>query len=259
MKPHNRIKTLAKLLQLLMCPFELLSMRMLCLLVAVFGAPGSPATPAPTILPTRSPTTLSPTTSAPTNARSTQNSIYTVMGYGSGSSSTGTAAEMNSPRGVYEDSAGMLYVVETAGHCIRKFSLSVGIVMVYAGSCGSGLHTGDNGPASNAKMATPLGITADSLGNIYVTELVHYIRKISTNGIITTFAGTGACSGAISSSQATAANLCNPAGIAVNSGGVLYYSNYGSYQIGLIYTTGLVAVLAGMIQSFRFFFTHFEL
>src|SRR5262249_9627321 len=107
--------------------------------------------------------------------------------------SEGTQA-VNAPLGsmaaVAFDSAGNLYVADYDENIILKV-LPSGVVTVVAGNGLSG-YSGDGGPARNASLNSPLGVALDSSGNIYISDNGNNrIRRVSTSGIITTYAGNG--------------------------------------------------------------------
>jgi Repeat of unknown function (DUF5648)/NHL repeat len=100
---------------------------------------------------------------------------------------TGAAAKFNSPNGITVDAAGNLYVTEAYSH-IRKIS-PAGVVTTFAGGLSpSSLYTDGLGTASSINQ--PSGITADSSGNVYVTDKDDTIRKITPDGLVTTVVGT---------------------------------------------------------------------
>ncbi|MEL6673509.1 MAG: gliding motility-associated C-terminal domain-containing protein [Bacteroidota bacterium] len=102
------------------------------------------------------------------------------------------SASFYEPWGIYADSIGTVYVADTKNHLVRKIDTS-GMVSTIAGS---GLWGVLDGPASVAKFYEPSGILADRFGNIYVCDhLGHTVRKITTNGIVTTLAGAGLTEG----------------------------------------------------------------
>ena len=69
---------------------------------------------------------------------------------------------------------------------VPKFTIST-----FAGNGVSGF-AGDGGPATAANLTFPAGITFDSAGNMYIADASNSrVRKVDTNGTITTFAGTG--------------------------------------------------------------------
>jgi gliding motility-associated-like protein len=119
--------------------------------------------------------------------------ITTVAGNGfTGSTGDGGLAinaSLYSPGIVAIDNAGNIYIPQIGGNSIRKVSTN-GIITTIVGT-GVGGHTGDGGPALQAQLFLPGGVVIDSSGNIFVAEFLHYIRKINTSGIITTYAGDG--------------------------------------------------------------------
>ncbi|HWA26194.1 MAG TPA: hypothetical protein VG734_11065 [Lacunisphaera sp.] len=99
---------------------------------------------------------------------------------------TGAAARFDDPHDITVDSADNLYVTDTGNHTIRKIT-PAGVVTTLAGLAGV---TGNNdGPGTLARFNSPLGITADATGNIFVTESGNNtIRKITPAGAVSTFA-----------------------------------------------------------------------
>ena len=92
-----------------------------------------------------------------------------------------------------------------------------GSITTVAGT-GTGAFSGDGGLATSAQLNTPIGIAVDSMDNVYFADSNnHRIRKISTNGIITTVAGTGTGAFSGDGGLATSAQLNTPIGIAVDS------------------------------------------
>ncbi|MBT8374621.1 MAG: hypothetical protein KJN80_06895, partial [Deltaproteobacteria bacterium] len=82
------------------------------------------------------------------------------------------------------------YMTDWNSYSIRKIDTS-GIITTIAGNNGYG-YAGDGGPATLATLYLPSGITSDSTGNLYFTDLYNFrIRKIDTHRIITTVAGNG--------------------------------------------------------------------
>src|ERR1035437_10197934 len=106
----------------------------------------------------------------------------------SGDGGPAVYASLNSPAGMVFDSAGNLYIADTANHRIRKVS---GGTITSVGGSGSYRFSGDGGPATEASLNSPFGAVADSAGNLFIADyLNHRIRKVS-GGTITTVAGNG--------------------------------------------------------------------
>jgi hypothetical protein len=117
-----------------------------------------------------------------------------------------------------------VYIADTFNNRIRKVTVSTGIITTFAGT-GASSYSGDGGAATSAALNWPFGIALDSLGNVYFAEYRnHRIRKVTTStGIITTIAGTGTSSYSGDNGAATAAELNNPAGVALDSSGNHHY------------------------------------
>src|SRR5206468_4905818 len=99
----------------------------------------------------------------------------------------GSAAGFTNPIGVAVDSAGNVYVADTANETIRKIT-PAGVVTTLAGTAGQAGTADGNGSA--ARFNKPIGVAVDTAANIYVAdELSHTIRKITPAGAVTTPAG----------------------------------------------------------------------
>jgi streptogramin lyase len=99
------------------------------------------------------------------------------------SNAPGTLAKFSSPSGLCIDQAGNLYVADTGNHVIRKISTS-GQVTTFAGT---GVAGSQDGSALNAQFFSPMGVCIDQIGNLYVSDGCNIVRRIDTNGIVTTF------------------------------------------------------------------------
>lgn len=114
--------------------------------------------------------------------------------------------------------------------------------------CGNGTAstTGDGGTALAATTNVPILMARDAAGNIYFTEYSgNRVRKIDTNGIITTIAGTGVAGYAGDGGPATAAQIRTPVGIGLDSAGNIYISEQQNHIIRKIAKDGTISTLAG--------------
>jgi uncharacterized delta-60 repeat protein len=144
------------------------------------------------------------------------------------------------PSGIATDQIGNIYIADTGNHLIRKITPK-GIVSTLGGSLG--LPGNSDGAGSNTRFSSPKGIAVDAIGNIYVADTDnHTIRKISTSGIVTTIAGLAGISGNANGPLA-AARFNKPSGVAIDSAGKIYISEYSSIRI--IDPTGIVSSLTG--------------
>ncbi len=99
-------------------------------------------------------------------------------------------AQLYIPYGVQEDSSGNLFIADTYSHRIRKVFTN-GTIVTVAGT-GNNSPMQDGIPAVNSNLHYPVALFVDSLGNIFIADQYHHsIRKVLTNGTITTVAGTG--------------------------------------------------------------------
>ena len=130
------------------------------------------------------------------------------------------------------DSAGNLYIAETAAHRVRKVSPS-GTITTVAGTgaqrCSGPsdcLPLGDGGPAISAALSFPTSVAVDSAGNLFIADSANLrVRKVSPDGIITTVAGNGSAPAwpreATDGEPATGVPII-PSHVAVDGAGNLY-------------------------------------
>jgi uncharacterized protein (TIGR03437 family) len=179
--------------------------------------------------------------------------ISTVAGTGapgfSGDGGPATAAQINTPTGIFADTAGNLYIADVGNQRIRKVNGS-GIITTIAGN-GSKGYGGDGGPATAAMFYNSVRVAADLSGNVLVADQSnHRIRKIAPSGTITTLAGNGAgtpAAGAFSGDggPATAASLNNPTAITVDAAGVVYIADQFNQRIRKVAADGTITTIAG--------------
>ncbi len=161
---------------------------------------------------------------------------------------TGTAARFYSPQGITIDASGNLYVSDVGNNTIRKIT-QAGVVTTLAGNTIPGYA---DGTGTSAKFNNPAGLVADATGNIYVCDKGNnIIRKITPAGVVTTFTG-GTTPGLAdgintlnSDGTTTDTKFSSPAGIAIDSQGILYVADLGNGAIRQIGLDGTVTTIAG--------------
>jgi sugar lactone lactonase YvrE len=151
--------------------------------------------------------------------------ITTVAGGGSGGNSgAATNANLNYPCGMCLDVFGNLYIADTDNSRIRKVDTN-GMITTVAGD-GNKSYTGNSGAATNASLNDPCGMCLDVFGNLYIADSDNNrIRKVDTNGIISTMAGNGHPTYAGDGGAATNASFWIPEGVALDASGNLYIAD----------------------------------
>ena len=142
------------------------------------------------------------------------------------------------------DNAGNLYVADRYNHRVRRVGAD-GIITTIAGN-GTPGHAGDGGPATDSELHCPTGVALDAAGNLYIADSFSYrIRRVSTDGIITTVGGNGTLGCAGDGGPAAGAELSDPAGVAVDVAGNLYIADYHNYRIRRVDASGTISTVAG--------------
>jgi len=148
----------------------------------------------------------------------------------------------------YNPKDGSCYVSDTGNNRIRKVSAQ-GVVTTFAGTGEAGFA---DGLATSAKFNYPSGVAVNhKTGDIYVNDRDNYrIRKITPQGLVTTFVGTGS-SGAVDG-QGVSASFSSLSGIDMNqSDGSLYVADYGNCKVRKITIQGVVSTFAGTTSGFE--------
>jgi uncharacterized protein (TIGR03437 family) len=175
--------------------------------------------------------------------------IITTIAGGSTTGLTGdggpaSAATFDQPYGITIDASGNLYIADTVDCAIRKISTNGNIATV-AGTVSCGF-AGDNGPAKQAKLNGPNSVAVDASGNLYIADTGNQrIRRVDTNGIITTVAGSGTQGFSGDGSLATAANFSTPTGVAVDASGAVYVADLDNGRVRRFLVGGNVDTFAG--------------
>jgi DNA-binding beta-propeller fold protein YncE len=106
---------------------------------------------------------------------------------------------------------------------------------------------GNDGPASKAVLENPSGIAVDDNGNVYIAERrANRIRKVDSNGIITTLAGTGKRSYSGDGGPAHLADIAVPEIMLIDSKGHLVFCDRTNARVRKInLKTGIISTIAG--------------
>ncbi|HUI55721.1 MAG TPA: hypothetical protein VLY04_12165 [Bryobacteraceae bacterium] len=176
----------------------------------------------------------------------TSGNINTIVGTGTagfgGDNGPAISGQLNFPTGIALDSGGALYIADSLNRRIRKVSSNN--INTIAGN-GVLSYSGDGGPAIAGQLNTPLGVAADSSGNLYIADTGNnVIRKVAANGTITTFAGNGTAGFGGDGGAAASAQLNGPQAVAVDSNGNVYVSDTQNARVRKI-SGGVINTVAG--------------
>ncbi len=162
----------------------------------------------------------------------------------SGDGGPATAAGLKQPMNLALAADGTMYITDRDNHRIRQISPS-GIITTFCGN-GEAAYAGDGGPAKMASLKFPTGVAVGPDGVIYVADWGNArIRRIGTDGTITTIAGTGTIGFSGDGGPAIDAALNEPRNILV-SGGLLFIADSGNNRIRRVtLADGRITTFAG--------------
>jgi uncharacterized protein (TIGR03437 family) len=149
-----------------------------------------------------------------------------------GDNGAATLAILTQAEGIAADSAGNLYLADSAQNRIRKITRA-GVITTFAGTGIAGF-SGDGGPAVSAQFNSPYGLVFDGMGNLFVADLGNArLRMVAANGTVSTVAGGGSLppGGSNEGSAATMVALAAPRNVALDGLGVLYFSDFTGQRV----------------------------
>jgi len=171
----------------------------------------------------------------------------------SGDGGPAASASLASPTDIAKDGAGNLYIADSLNHRVRKVT-SAGIISTVAGNGTAGFG-GDGGAAASALLAYPRGLAPDGAGNLYIADTSNNrIRKVTSEGIISTVAGTGVNGFGGDSGMASSALLANPVAVALDETGNLYITDAGNYRVRKVTPAGIISTVAGDGEGYYFYY-----
>ena len=173
--------------------------------------------------------------------------ITTVAGNGfdffSGDNVLATNTGLTGPGDIAVDGNGNLFIIEGSGRILKV--ATNGIITTVAGN-DSRVFSGDGGLATSAGVESPVGITVDANGNLFIAEETGRVRKVATSGIITTVAGNGTPTFSGDGGPATSAGLRKPYDIAIDIDGNIFIAELFGHRIRKVTaSTGIITTVAG--------------
>lgn len=173
--------------------------------------------------------------------------IETIAGGGDGQFGDGSQAtqvQLLSPMGLDIDSEGNVFFAELRAHRIAKIATD-GTISTVAGSGLQGF-AGDGGPALLAFLNFPRDVAVDSDGSLYIADRDnHRIRKVSSDGTISSIAGNGTAGFSGNGGSATEAQLNLPLAVTLEPGGTVLVADFRNAAIRRVWPSGVITTVAG--------------
>jgi sugar lactone lactonase YvrE len=160
--------------------------------------------------------------------------------------SLATATQLAGYPGVGIDADGILYIADNGNNRVLRVDSS-GTISTVAG-IGTRGFSGDGGLATEAQLSEPAGVAVDAAGNLYIADLGNNrVRRVDrSSGTISTVAGIGTAGFSGDGGLAIAAQISEPAGVAVDAAGILYIADLGNNRVRRVdRSSGTITTVAG--------------
>jgi len=154
-----------------------------------------------------------------------------------------TSAVLYAPESVALDAVGNLYIADWGNNRVRLVSAE-GVIRTVAGDGGS-WYNGDGGPATEAHLSVRC-VAVDSKGTLYIAdEQNSRVRKVDSDGIISTVAGNGQYGFSGDGGSATRATLYSPYAVAVGKSGSIFIADFNNNRVRIVTPDGAIDTAAG--------------
>jgi uncharacterized protein (TIGR03437 family) len=172
----------------------------------------------------------------------------TIAGNGTdsydGDQGPATSASISNPTGVAVDTGGNVYITDYTHNRVRKVTAATGNITTIAGN-GGAMYSKDNVPATSTGI-DPFDVAVDSSSNVFIADqLNNRIRKMASDGTISTVAGNGSPGYSGDGGYAVEAQLFLPSAIAFDRAGNMYIADFGNAVVRMVTTGGLIRTIAG--------------
>jgi uncharacterized protein (TIGR03437 family) len=154
-------------------------------------------------------------------------------------------ALLSAPRSLAADRQGIVYFSDSQANVVYRITAD-GRLETAAGQIFSPGNIGDGGPATQAKLRAPFGIAFDTAGNLLIVDRdSNVIRRVATDGTISTFAGTGEAGFLGDGGPSTSAKLSSPQNIAIDASGNVLICDRNNNRIRKVTPDGVITTIAG--------------
>ena len=166
-------------------------------------------------------------------------------GFG-GDNGPATLARLDSPSGVGVAPDGSVHIADSSNRRLRR--IMSGTITTFAGRTPGG---GDGGPATEAPLDVPLGLFASAAGQVFVADVGdHTVRRVATDGTISTIAGTGSSGRSAENAPARQSQLNMPADVVADASGRVFIADTNNARVALVDQAGTLSTFAaGPIQA----------
>jgi sugar lactone lactonase YvrE len=175
----------------------------------------------------------------------TLSTVVTIAGGPGFGFQNGATPLFSTIHSITQDTSGTWYVVDGSVNVIREINATTHAATTFSGLIsGSYSPTGNDGPADLASFGGDSGVISDAAGNVYVADSQHHtIRKLTPEGIVSTYAGTPGACGHTDGPALTASFCFYEAGLAFDSAQNLYVTD--ATLVRRISPSGIVSTYAG--------------
>jgi sugar lactone lactonase YvrE len=162
----------------------------------------------------------------------------------SGDGGQASAAQLNAPAGVTTDSQGHIFLADTGNNRVREIAPD-GTITTIAGTGQQGF-AGDGGPATKARLNSPSGLALMPDGSLLIADTGNNrVRRVASDGTISTVAGNGGVGSAGDGGPATSAGLNMPVDVAAPPGAGFFVAEQGGDRVRFVDPTGRITRVAG--------------